>query len=60
MVRGFNANATIMQHLMNDESGQDMIEYVLLSAVLGLGIIACMQQLMRGISSVFTSLESYM
>jgi pilus assembly protein Flp/PilA len=45
-----------MQHLLADESGQDLIEYVLLAAVLGLGTVACLQGLTRSIGNVFITL----
>jgi len=50
---------TTMQHLLADESGQDLIEYVLLAAVLGLGTVACLQGLTRSINNVFNDLVGY-
>ncbi len=35
----------LMKNLLNDESGQDLIEYALVAAVIALGAIAAMQGL---------------
>ena len=46
-----------LRALNNDESGQDLIEYALISALLSLGAVASMQSLSAGINSIFTSVN---
>jgi len=41
--------------LAHDESGQDLIEYALISALIALGAIASMRSLATTIGSAFTS-----
>jgi pilus assembly protein Flp/PilA len=45
----------IFTNLMQDESGQDLIEYALVAALVGLGAVAAMKTLGTNISSAFTS-----
>ncbi|HEY0795219.1 MAG TPA: Flp family type IVb pilin [Acidisarcina sp.] len=48
----------LKQRLMDlaaDESGQDLIEYALVSALIALGAVASMKTLATTISSAFTS-----
>jgi pilus assembly protein Flp/PilA len=46
-----------LRSLNNDESGQDLIEYALIAALLSLGAVATMKTLSTGINSVFTSIN---
>ncbi len=48
----------LLANLMNDESGQDLIEYALVAALVGLGAVAAMKTLGTNISSAFTSVGS--
>lgn len=46
-----------MKHLikfMNDDSGQDLIEYALVAALVGLGAVAAMKGLNNSIANTFT------
>ena len=43
-------------HLLRDESGQDLIEYALVAALVGLGAVASMKSLSTSIGSAFTSI----
>jgi len=45
----------ILSSLLNDESGQDLIEYALVAAIIALGATAAMTGLAGTISSTFTS-----
>jgi len=45
----------LMKSLLNDESGQDMIEYALVAALIALGAIAAMQTLAGKIGNEFNS-----
>jgi len=45
----------IFSNLMNDESGQDLIEYALVAALVGLGAVAAMKTLGSNINTAFTS-----
>jgi pilus assembly protein Flp/PilA len=40
----------------NDESGQDLIEYALIAALVGLGAVASMSSLATNIGSAFTGI----
>ena len=42
-----------MNNLMADESGQDLIEYALVAALVGLGSVASMQGLANSIANTF-------
>ncbi len=44
--------------LLKDESGQDLIEYALIAAMIGLGAAATLRSLAATIVSVLTSLGS--
>jgi pilus assembly protein Flp/PilA len=49
----------LMNHvvnLANDESGQDLIEYAIVAALLGLGAVASMRTLSTKIGTAFTSI----
>jgi pilus assembly protein Flp/PilA len=44
--------------LMHDESGQDLVEYALVAALVGLGATASMRTLATSVSSALTSIGS--
>ena len=46
----------LAQNLMVEESGQDLIEYALVAALVGLGAVASMRSLSTSIGSAFTSI----
>jgi pilus assembly protein Flp/PilA len=48
----------ILSNLMNDESGQDLIEYALVAALVGLGAVAAMKTLASNLNTAFTSIGS--
>ena len=48
----------LASRLAQDESGQDLIEYALLAALLATGAIAGMRVLGNAISSIFTTVTS--
>ena len=43
-------------NLMNDESGQDLLEYALVSALVGLGAVAVLKTLSGNVTTVLTSI----
>ena len=45
-----------LKNFMNDESGQDLIEYALVAALVGLGAVTAMTSVKTAISSTFTSI----
>ena len=45
----------LVKNLLSDESGQDMIEYALVAALIALGAIAAMQTLAGKIGNEFNS-----
>jgi len=47
-----------LEHLLRDESGQDLIEYALVAALIALGAVAAMQNLSIGISNAFAAVTS--
>jgi pilus assembly protein Flp/PilA len=49
---------SILKHLLRDESGQDLIEYALVAALIALGAVAAMNGLATGISNAFSSISS--
>jgi pilus assembly protein Flp/PilA len=48
----------LFTELLKDESGQDLVEYALIAAIVGLGTAAAMRSLASGIASAFTTLGS--
>jgi pilus assembly protein Flp/PilA len=48
----------IWQALLRDDSGQDLMEYVLVSAVVSLGAVAAMNSLAVAISSTLSMVTS--
>jgi pilus assembly protein Flp/PilA len=48
----------IMNNLINDESGQDLIEYALVAALVGLGAVASMKGIANSINNAFNSISS--
>lgn len=45
----------LLNNLITDESGQDLIEYALVAALVGLGAVASMKTLATTIGSAFTT-----
>jgi pilus assembly protein Flp/PilA len=48
----------LLKNLMAEESGQDLIEYALVAALVGLGSVAAMQSLAGGIVNAFTGVTN--
>ncbi len=48
----------VLFHLVRDESGQDLIEYALVAALIALGATAAMTTLAGSISTAFSSVGS--
>ena len=46
----------LLSNLMNDESGQDLIEYALVAGLIGLGAVTAMSGLSSKIGTAFTSI----
>jgi len=47
-----------LRNLLRDESGQDLIEYALVAAILGLAAVAGMSSLASNISNAFSAVGS--
>jgi len=47
---------TFLRTLIYDQSGQDMIEYAIVAALIGLGAIVSMQSLKTAIANAFTKI----
>jgi pilus assembly protein Flp/PilA len=48
----------IAKNFVNDESGQDLIEYALVAAVISLGAVATLKPLASEIGTVFSSVTT--
>jgi pilus assembly protein Flp/PilA len=46
-----------LMNLLRDESGQDLIEYALVAALIALGAIAAMNGVATGISNAFSAVS---
>jgi pilus assembly protein Flp/PilA len=46
----------ILSGLISDESGQDLIEYALVAAIIALGATAAMTTVSRDITAIFTKI----
>jgi len=53
-----NGMKMLFKNLMNDESGQDLIEYALIAALIALGAIVAMGSLSNKISNEFNTIGS--
>ena len=51
-----NSPKSILSGFMRDESGQDLIEYALVAAIIALGATAAMTTLASSITSAFTKI----
>lgn len=45
----------LFKHFLREESGQDLIEYALVAALIALGAVAAMQNLATGIGTAFNT-----
>ena len=48
--------ANILANVIEEESGQDLIEYALVAALIGLGAVASLKTLATSISKAFTTI----
>jgi pilus assembly protein Flp/PilA len=48
----------LSQRILSDESGQDLIEYALIAALISLAAIATLKTLATAIESVFTAIQT--
>ena len=46
----------LSKKLISEESGQDLIEYALVAALIGLGAVAALQGVTNSVGNVFNSL----
>jgi Flp pilus assembly pilin Flp len=46
----------VMMNFLREEDGQDLVEYALIVAAVGLALISTVNQLAQGISSLYTSI----
>ena len=53
-----NSPKSILTSLMSDESGQDLIEYALVAAIIALGATTAMGSLAGAISGAFTKITT--
>jgi len=51
-------NFATFRQLLQDESGQDLIEYALVAALVALGAITAMKGLANGLSTAFSTVSS--
>lgn len=47
---------TIIHHLLRQENGQDLIEYALVAALIGLAAVAALNTLSGDVTGIFTSI----
>jgi pilus assembly protein Flp/PilA len=48
----------LVNNLISDESGQDLIEYALVASLVALGAVASMGNIAKSINSAFNSISS--
>jgi len=56
--RRLNMKIQTLSNLLRDESGQDLIEYALVAAIIGLAAVAAMSTLASNISNAFSAVGS--
>jgi pilus assembly protein Flp/PilA len=49
---------TLMNNLISDESGQDLIEYALVAALVALGAVATLRTVATNVNAIFTSIST--
>jgi pilus assembly protein Flp/PilA len=50
--------SAIFRNLLNEESGQDLIEYALVAALVGLGAVAALNGLSNTVKNAFNAIGS--
>lgn len=48
----------IAQQFVNDESGQDLIEYALVAAVVSLGAVTTLRPVATAVGNIFTNIQT--
>jgi pilus assembly protein Flp/PilA len=48
----------MLKNLLRDDSGQDLIEYALVAALIGLGAVAAMTTVGSSVKTIFTNIGS--
>jgi pilus assembly protein Flp/PilA len=48
----------LLQSIIADDSGQDLVEYVLITAVIALGSLVVMRNLSNGLGSTFNNIAN--
>jgi pilus assembly protein Flp/PilA len=48
----------LLKNLIRDEAGQDLIEYALVAALIGLGAVAAMGTLKTAVSNAFSNIAT--
>jgi len=51
-------NIATLNNLLRDESGQDLVEYALVAALIALGAITAMNGVATGLSTAFSTIAS--
>lgn len=51
-------NLQALRNLLREESGQDLIEYALVAAIIGLAAVAAMGNLANNVSNAFSAVGS--
>jgi pilus assembly protein Flp/PilA len=51
-------NLRTLRNLLREESGQDLIEYALVAAIIGLAAVAAMSNLANNVSNAFSAVGS--
>ncbi len=55
---GLRTATPLLEKFLDDQSGQDLIEYALVAALVGLGAVTAMSGLSNQISNVFNSVSA--
>jgi len=50
--------STLLTQLHQDESGQDLVEYALLGALMALGAVTSLRSVASGVAGIFTTIGS--
>ncbi len=53
-----NSAKALLKNLMSDESGQDLIEYGLIAALIALACVTLMSSVGKSIGNVFTNINN--
>ena len=57
-MHNFSSLLSQLRQFLEDESGQDLVEYALLGCLIGLGAVSSLKSVATGVAGIFTTVGS--